>query len=170
MLHKTKSFLVILAIFFVLGISGCSLDRMIESSEIQRTDYCPDGSPAKYMGQGGTNWGRPIYSCADYYKREKEHKKVEDRLEREQYELSLQREYGQMCAESKSRNILNKVSKEDKFEVDQDMSQIFSYSSSYIKAMEEVELFEKRWGKKYPGASEVLLDNIEICLSSRYSY
>ncbi len=76
----------------------------------------------------------------------------------------------QRCTKHKTENILDKVLKEDKEKVKDSIRKIF-YASTYEHAKEAIELFKKKWGGKYPSATECLLTDIELCLTYyKYPY
>jgi len=76
----------------------------------------------------------------------------------------------QRCTKHKTENVLDKVLKEDRDKVKESLRKIF-YASTYEHAKEAVELFKDRWGKKYPSAVEILMEDIELCLTYyKYPY
>lgn len=76
----------------------------------------------------------------------------------------------QRCTKHRTENVLDKVLKEDKDKVKESLRKIF-YASTYEHAKEAVELFKDKWGKKYPSAVEILMDDIELCLTYyKYPY
>lgn len=76
----------------------------------------------------------------------------------------------QRCTKHKTENVLNKVLKEDRDKVRDSLREIF-YASTYDHAMEAVELFKRKRGKRYPRAVECLLEDREACLTYyKYPY
>jgi len=76
----------------------------------------------------------------------------------------------QRCTKHRTENILNKVLKEDKDAVKGSLRKIF-YASTYEHAKEAIELFKRDWGRKYPSATECLMEDIEACLTYyKYPY
>lgn len=76
----------------------------------------------------------------------------------------------QRCTKHRTENVLDKVLKEDKDKVKESLRKIF-YASTYEHAKEAVELFKDKWGKKYPSAVEILMEDIELCLTYyKYPY
>ena len=76
----------------------------------------------------------------------------------------------QRCTKHKTENVLDKVLKEDRDKVKESLRKIF-YASTYEHAKEAVELFKDRWGKKYPSAVEILMEDIELCMTYyKYPY
>ncbi len=76
----------------------------------------------------------------------------------------------QRCTKHKTENVLDKVLKEDRAAVKDSLRKIF-YAPTYEHAKEAIELFRRKWGKKYPSALEVLLNDIELCLTYyKYPY
>jgi transposase-like protein len=76
----------------------------------------------------------------------------------------------QRCTKHKTENVLDKVLKADKDNVHESLRKIF-YASTYEHAKEAVELFKDRWGKKYPSAVEILMEDIELCMTYyKYPY
>lgn len=70
----------------------------------------------------------------------------------------------QRCTKHRMENVIEKVLKEDHEEVRDDLRKIF-YAPTYEHAKEAVVIFEKKWGKKYPGAVKCLSEGIENCLT-----
>ncbi len=70
----------------------------------------------------------------------------------------------QRCTKHRMENVLEKVLKGDREEVKDDLRKVF-YAPTYEHAKEAVRIFEGRWGKRYPGAVECLLERIESCLT-----
>lgn len=76
----------------------------------------------------------------------------------------------QRCTKHKTENVLDKVLKEDREKVKDSLRKIF-YAPTYGHAKEAVEIFKDRWGKKYPSAVEILMEEIELCLTYyKYPY
>ncbi len=76
----------------------------------------------------------------------------------------------QRCTKHKTENVLDKVLKQDRAEVKNSLRKIF-YALTYDHAKEAIEIFKKQWGKKYPSALEVLMNDIELCLTYyKYPY
>ena len=76
----------------------------------------------------------------------------------------------QRCTKHRTENVLDKVLKEDKDKVKESLRKIF-YASTYEHAKEAVELFKDKWGKKYPSAVGILMEDIELCLTYyKYPY
>lgn len=76
----------------------------------------------------------------------------------------------QRCTRHKAENVLNKVLKEDRDKVKDSIRKVF-YASTYEHAKEGIDLFKRQWGKKYPAAVEILIEDIEACLTYyRYPY
>lgn len=76
----------------------------------------------------------------------------------------------QRCTKHKTENVLDKVLKQDRANVKESVRKIF-YASTYEHALEAVELFKKNWNRKYPSATECLLEDIEACLTYyKYPY
>lgn len=76
----------------------------------------------------------------------------------------------QRCTKHKTENVLDKVLKEDREKVKESLRKIF-YASTYEHAKEAVEIFKDKWGKKYPSAIEILIEDIELCLTYyKYPY
>lgn len=76
----------------------------------------------------------------------------------------------QRCTKHKTDNVLDKVLKQDRANVKESVRKIF-YASTYEHALEAVELFKKNWNRKYPSATECLLEDIEACLTYyKYPY
>lgn len=76
----------------------------------------------------------------------------------------------QRCTKHKTENVLDKVLKQDKSEVKGAVQKIF-YASTYEHALEAIELFKKNWSRKYPSATECLLNDMEACLTYyKYPY
>lgn len=76
----------------------------------------------------------------------------------------------QRCTKHKTENVLDKVLKVDREDVKDSLRKIF-YAPTYNHAKEAVELFKDKWGKKYPLAVEILMEDIELCLTYyKYPY
>jgi transposase-like protein len=76
----------------------------------------------------------------------------------------------QRCTKHKTENVLDKVLKHDRDKVKESVRKVF-YASTYEHAKEAIELFKKNWSRKYPSATECLLDEIEACLTYyKYPY
>ncbi|MEW6214028.1 MAG: IS256 family transposase [Nitrospirota bacterium] len=76
----------------------------------------------------------------------------------------------QRCTKHRTENVLNKVLKEDKDKVKDSLRKIF-YAPTYEHAKEAIELFKRDWGRKYPSAVEILMEDIELCLTYyKYPY
>ena len=76
----------------------------------------------------------------------------------------------QRCTKHRTENVLNKVLKEDRDAVRDSLRKIF-YASTYEHALEAIELFKRNWGKRYPSAVEILMEDIEDCLTYyKYPY
>jgi putative transposase len=76
----------------------------------------------------------------------------------------------QRCTKHRTENVLDKVLKEDKDKVKESLRKIF-YASTYEHAKEAIDLFKDKWGKKYPSAVEILMEDIELCLTYyKYPY
>lgn len=76
----------------------------------------------------------------------------------------------QRCTKHKTENVLNKVLKEDRDKVKDSLRRIF-YASTYEHAKEAIGMFKQSWGRKYPSATQCLLEDIESCLTYyKYPY
>ncbi len=76
----------------------------------------------------------------------------------------------QRCTKHRTENVLNKVLKEDRDKVKDSLRKIF-YASTYEHAKEAIEMFKRNWGNKYPSALDILMNNIEMCLTYyKYPY
>lgn len=76
----------------------------------------------------------------------------------------------QRCTKHRTENVLNKVLKEDRDKVKDSLRKIF-YASTYEHAKEAIEMFKRNWGNKYPSALDILMGNIEACLTYyKYPY
>ncbi len=76
----------------------------------------------------------------------------------------------QRCTKHRTENVLNKVLKEDRDKVKDSLRKIF-YASTYEHAREAIEIFKRSWGNKYPSALDILMDDIEACLTYyKYPY
>jgi transposase-like protein len=76
----------------------------------------------------------------------------------------------QRCTKHRTKNVLDKVLKEDRAKVKDSLRKIF-YASTYEHAKEAIEIFKRQWGKKYPSAVEcfnrrhrVMSDILQISL------
>lgn len=70
----------------------------------------------------------------------------------------------QRCTKHRMENVLEKMLKEDRLEVKDDLRKVF-YAPTYEHAKEAIIIFERKWGKRYPSAVECLLNGIEACLT-----
>jgi len=70
----------------------------------------------------------------------------------------------QRCTKHKMENVLEKVLKEDRDEVRDDLRKVF-YASTYEHSKEAMAIFERKWGRRYASAVECLLNGIEACLT-----
>jgi transposase-like protein len=70
----------------------------------------------------------------------------------------------QRCTKHKTENVLDKVLKEDREKVKDSLRKIF-YAPTYDHAVEAVELFKDKWGRRYSSAVEILTEDIELCLA-----
>jgi len=76
----------------------------------------------------------------------------------------------QRCTKHRTENVLNKVLKEDRAKVKDSLRKIF-YAPTYEHAKEALEMFKRDWGRKYPSALEILMNDIELCLTYyKYPY
>ena len=70
----------------------------------------------------------------------------------------------QGCQVHVARNILAKVTREQKQKVADDVRSVF-YAGSYKKAKEQWNLFQARWEKEFPSATRCLENALEKCLT-----
>lgn len=76
----------------------------------------------------------------------------------------------QRCTKHRTENVLDKVLKADRDKVKDSLRKVF-YAPTYGHAKEAVELFKREWGRRYPSATECLLEEIEACLTYyKYPY
>ncbi|MDO8446258.1 MAG: IS256 family transposase [Deltaproteobacteria bacterium] len=76
----------------------------------------------------------------------------------------------QRCTKHKTENVLDKVLKADRDKVRDSVRKVF-YAPTYEHSKEATEQFKKNWGRRYPSATECLLEDIEACLTYyKYPY
>ncbi len=68
----------------------------------------------------------------------------------------------QRCTKHRMENVLEKVLKDDRVEVRDDLRMVF-YSSTLEHSLEALELFRKKWSKRYPSAVDCLMTDIDRC-------
>jgi transposase-like protein len=68
----------------------------------------------------------------------------------------------QRCTKHKLENVLEKVLKADREEARDDLRKVF-YAPTLEHSREALEVFRRKWGKRYPSALECLMTDIERC-------
>jgi putative transposase len=72
----------------------------------------------------------------------------------------------QRCRVHFARNLLNRVSYQDRFDLAKDLRSIYKSDDMRICLL-EAERIAKKWSKKYQRLSETLLEGIESCLTTK---
>ncbi len=73
--------------------------------------------------------------------------------------------YRQRCVKHREQNVLDAIPKGEQVPVKKILKQIFYGATSLSQAKQFVQKFKKDFGKRYPGATEILMTDLDQCLT-----